>query len=124
MASVSRVPVRLKVADRGDGHADVFRHLAPATVGLLLRTLPIQARVSRHVPGVVAILTALEAGPEKLRGEFARGDLALHAATGHLWVFLQSQVLAQRVNPLGRIAGGMELLEECAAGDVITISAA
>ena len=124
VVSVSRVLLRFRIANRGEAEVEVLRHLAPATVGLLIRALPVQARISRQTSGVVAILSTLEAGPEKLRGEFARGDIALYPASGHLWIFLRPQVVPRPMNPLGRVTTGIELLESCAARDVVTITAA
>jgi hypothetical protein len=124
MVSVSRVELQLRVPERGAAKAEVFRHLAPVTVGLLLRSLPLQARISRQIGGVVSILTSLEAGPEKLRNHFDRGEIALQVASGQVWVFLQPVNLPRGLNPVGRVTAGMAVLEEARAGDTATILAA
>jgi hypothetical protein len=124
MASVSRVELRLLLPQKGTATVEVFRHLAPTTVGLLLRSLPLQARISRQTPGVVSILTSLQVGPEKPRTRFECGDIAVQTVSGHVWVFVRSGIVARGLNPVGRVTTGLAALEAARAGDAATILAA
>ncbi len=103
--------------------ADVFRHLAPVTVGTLLRSLPLEGRISRFNGVFVYLPSSLILGLEKARSRFRKGELTLLASNGALCVFLKDASVAKPMNLLGNLTSGIELFENASSGDVVSVTA-
>lgn len=121
--SVSKVECAASVRGKGKFTLGLYRHLAPITVSAILDDLPLASRVMVY-PGMVTLLTKIRTGVEKQRTEFARGDVALLAATGSICIFLRNAKSERPLNPVGRIEEGLEALEAVVPGDVVQIAAA
>ncbi|MDG6898434.1 MAG: hypothetical protein JRN24_01715 [Nitrososphaerota archaeon] len=119
--SVSRVQCSLAVRGRGEARLSIYRHLAPLTVNAVLRTLPIESRVSVQ-PAMVSLFTQIRVGVEKPRTNLVRGDVAFLASGGLICVFLKAVTSDRPLNPLGRIDSGQDTLDGVRPGDVIRVS--
>jgi hypothetical protein len=119
--SVSRVDSVATVRGKGTFTIGFYRHLAPVTVTALLDEFPVSSRAMIY-PGMVMLLTSIKTGVEKQRLEFARGDVAFLAANGSICIFLKNAKSERPLNPVGKVEGGLEVLERAAAGDVIQIA--
>ncbi|MDG6909326.1 MAG: hypothetical protein JRN08_03060 [Nitrososphaerota archaeon] len=118
--SVSRVECTAMVNGKGEGSISLFRHLAPLTVSALLRTLPIDSRVSLQT-GMVCLFTQLRVGVEKPRTQFARGDVAFLPSGSLVCVFLGSARSDRPLNPVGKVEKGLELFDAIRPGDVVSL---
>lgn len=121
--SFSKIQLKLTVRGKGVAEADVFRHLAPVTVGTLLRSLPLEGRISRFNGVFVYLPSSLILGLEKARSRFRKGELTLLASNGALCVFLKDASVAKPMNPLGNLTSGIELFESASSGDVVSVTA-
>ena len=119
--SVSRIDISIGIQGKGIAEGEIFRHLAPMSVGLLVRSSPIHGRLIRQ-KGFVSILTRLEAGVERGRTHFTRGELAFFAMNGSICVFFEDSDLPRPMNPLGRISKGVEVIETAGPGVSATLT--
>jgi hypothetical protein len=120
--SVSKVVCTLSSRGKGEVRVDVYRHLAPITVSAILDDLPIQSRVNLQ-PAMVCMFTTIKVGVEKARTSFVKGEVAF-VPSGSLLCFFTKNVKSDRgLNPVGKIEGGLEFLEEMRRGDVLVLSA-
>lgn len=79
----------MEVRGKASLKAAFFRHLAPSTVGSILKALPVFGRVVRFQDSFVYVQTGLVLGVEKGRVRFSRGDIAFYPAVGGLCFFLK-----------------------------------
>lgn len=121
--SVSRMDCEATVRGKGAFVIGLYRHLAPVTVAAILDDLPMASRVMIY-PGMVTLLTRIKTGVEKQRLEFAKGEVAFLAANGSICIFLANAKSQRPLNPVGKVEGGLDVLERVSVGDVIQISGA
>jgi hypothetical protein len=119
--SVSKIECIASLRGKGDIKLSLFRHLAPATVNLILREMPIKSRVTIYPNAMLCMLTRIRAGVEKQRFEYKRGEVAFLAATGSLCFFLRNVKSEKPLNPLGKVEENLEILEQASAGDVLEL---
>ncbi len=118
--SVSRTKLLLELKGKGVSECELARHLAPLTVGSLLRTLPAEGRVHRFEDKFVYFETGLSIGTEKQRASFKRGELAFMIANGSICIFVKD-TSGSGFNPIGRVVSNLELIESSAPGDVLVL---
>lgn len=121
--SVSKVEAIASVGGKGEARLSFFRHLAPLTVSAFLRTLPFDSRVNLQ-PAMVCLFTQLRVGVEKPRTQFTRGDVAFLPSGGLLCTFLGDARSDRPLNPVGKVEGGLDVLDAVRRGDVVRISLA
>jgi hypothetical protein len=119
-ASVSRIPIRITISEKGTANGDVFKHFAPRTVNDFLRSLPLQGRVN-HANSFVYMTSKLIVGGEKRRTAFSRNEMAFLPLNGSICIFLMESKVERPMNPIGRITSGMEVLDTVTQGDVMEI---
>ena len=118
--SVSRTKLLLELKGKGTCECELARHLAPHTVGSLLRALPFEGRTHRFEDKFVYFETGLTIGTEKQRTAFKRGELAFMIANGSICIFVKDAT-SSGLNPIGRVISNIELLETSAPGDVLVL---
>lgn len=126
--SVSRAALSVEVEGAGTAPLELKRHLAPGTVGLIVRSVPITGR-SRALDAAVSagaaavhIRTGLRAGGERQRAEFAAGDVAFMPAGGSICFFTRGGKTGAPLTPIGTMGRhGAALFEGAAHGSAVTI---
>ncbi len=118
--SVSRVRVLIVVKGKGECECELARHLAPLTVGSILRALPLESRIYRFNDKFVYMDTGLSIGAEKQKDSFKRGDIGFMVSNNSICIFL-NDVIGMRFNPLGRVLSNIELFEKISSSDVAVI---
>jgi hypothetical protein len=118
--SVSKIECTATVRGKGKFTLGLYRHLAPVTVTALLDEFPLAARATIY-PGMITLMTKIKTGVEKQRTDFSKGDVAFLAATGSICIFLSNAKSERPLNPVGKVEGGLEVLQNAAAGDVVEI---
>ena len=121
--SVSRLKIAIEIQDKGSASAELVRHLAPLTIGTVLKSLPLQDRVHRYVDKFVYIETGLMIGPEKHRTQFHRGDIAYLTSNSSICVFVQDAKV-QPMNSVGMVTSNLEVIESSRPGDVMIVKEA
>ncbi len=116
--SVSRIRITLVVKGKGECECELARHLAPLTVGSILRALPLESRIYRFDDRFVYMDTGVSVGAEKQRDSFKRGDIGFMVSNNSICIFLKD-VSGMRFNPLGKVLSNIELLEDPSSKDVV-----
>ncbi len=119
--SISRTKLLLELKGKGACECELARHLAPLTVGSLLRAIPVEGRAHRFEDKFVYFETGLTIGMEKQRRDFKRGDLAFMITNGSICVFVRDASASSGLNPIGRVTTNLELIENPAPGDVLLL---
>ena len=119
--SVSRTRLMLELKGKGVCECELARHLAPLTVGTLMRSLPVEGRAHYFEDKFVYFETGLTIGTEKQRSDFKRGDMAFMISNGSICIFVKDESASTNMNPIGRMITNLELIESSAPGDVLLL---
>lgn len=96
------------------------RHLAPRTVGALLRAMPLGGSL-RLMPGAAYVGTAVAGAIERPRRSFARGEVAFSPPGGMVCFFLRDASPGRPMTCIGGVESGMEALDSAASGDAVRL---
>ncbi|MFQ5940887.1 MAG: cyclophilin-like fold protein [Nitrososphaerales archaeon] len=119
--SVSRTKLLLELKGKGVCECEIARHLAPLTVGTLLRSLAVEGRAHWFEHKFVYFESGLTIGTEKQRSDFKRGDMAFMIASGSLCVFVEDTSASTNMNPIGKVITNLEVIENSVPGDVLQL---
>jgi hypothetical protein len=119
--SLSKLPILIELAEKGQVNGDIFRHLSPITINSLMRKMPLQGRVIRFRDHFVYFLSGVIAGVEKAKKQFKEGDISFYASNGAMCFFMKDCDLSTPMNYLGRISSNLDLLKKATPGDVISV---
>ena len=122
--SVSKIDLVLSLKGKAQLTMELKRHLAPKTVGSILRVLPLEGNAHMIGSSIAFVDTVLTAGGEKLRTLFKKGDVAFMASNGSICFFLQDTTSSKPMTFVGRITSSLEALNEIKPGDIFSISQA
>jgi len=124
---MSAAPSALRLALTAPSGAAVActlkRHLSPATVGLIARSLPISGRAHR-LGGMAYIRTGLASGLQRRRTSFRRGDVAFWPQGGCVCFALADTDTAHAMDLIGGMDRYAGELDSVGAGDVLALAAA
>jgi hypothetical protein len=121
--SISRLKITIEIQHKGSASAEFVRHLAPQTIGTLLKSFPLQDRVHMYADKFVYIETGLMIGPEKHKTQFLRGDVAYLPSNSSICFFLQDAKV-HPMNSLGIVTSNLEVIESSRPGDVMIVKEA
>lgn len=119
--SVSRTGLLLELKGKGVCECELARHLAPLTVGTLLRAVPVEGIAHHFEDKFVYFETGITLGTEKQRSGFKKGDMAFMIANGAICVFINDASATTNMNPIGRVITNLELLANAKSGDVLLL---
>ncbi len=119
ITSVSRIKCIIELRDKGSCECEFIRHLAPLSVGSILRALPLEGRVIIE-DNYIGLLTNLSLGAEKQRDNYKEGDIGFMVSNNALCIFTKD-VNIKGFNPIGRVLTNIYILKEASRGDVIII---
>ncbi len=120
--SVSKVELVLSIKGKSQLSVELKRHLAPMTVGTIVRSLPLEGNAHTMNGNIVYIDTNLNAGGEKLRTQFKKGDVAFMAASGSICFFLDDVTSTKSMTLIGKITSNIDSLKELKPGDILSIT--
>jgi uncharacterized protein len=122
--SVSKVVLILSLKGKAQCDIELKRHLAPKTVGAIIRALPLEGNAHMMASSIAFMDTALNAGGEKLRTGFKKGDVAFMASNGSICFFLEDEPSAKSMTLVGNITSNLDALKEVKPGDIFLITQA
>jgi uncharacterized protein len=122
--SVSKIDLVLSLKEKAILSLELKRHLAPKTVGAITRSLPLEGNA--HMMGVnIAFMdTNLNAGGEKLRTQFKKGDIGFMASNSSICFFLEDVPSAKSMTLIGKVISNLDALKEVKPGDIFSITQA
>ena len=118
--SVSRIKAIIELKGKGSLECEFIRHIAPLTVGSIVRALPLEGRVIID-DKYIGLITNLTLGAEKQREEYRKGEMAYMLANNAICIFKKDSKI-KGLNPIGRVINeDLSILEKAEMGDVISI---
>ena len=118
--SISRIPVRLEVLNKGFSECEMIRYLSPLSIRIILKALPLQDRIHKFADKLIYIETGLIIGAEKQRTQFKRGDIAYMTSNGSICIFIKDSVVMP-MNPIGIVKSNLALIEASQIGDIMIL---
>lgn len=119
-AEVSRVKVKFTVEGLGEAEGELARFLAPRTVDLIVRKLPIEGRAAVWKEEVY-FETPIKMGEEKAKGTVEVGTIAFWPMGSAVCVFYGSSQPYSPVSILGKITANLELFKQVKSGTKIRV---
>lgn len=117
---ISRITVRFVVDDLGEAEGQLVRHLAPRTVDMITRKLPIEGRAALWKEEVYFEIP-VKMGEEKAKSKVERGAIAFWPMGSALCVFYGETQPYSPVNIIGEITKNLELFSKVKSGTKIRV---
>jgi len=122
--SVSKIEIIVEIKGKSQLRCELKRHLAPVTVGTIVRSLPLEGNAHIMNNSFVYIETKINVGGERQRKEFKKGEMAFMTANGSICFFLNDTESPKTLSPIGKITSNVEALNDVKSGDVFLITQA
>jgi len=119
-AEVSRVKVKFIVEGLGEAEGELVRFLAPRTVDLIVRKLPIEGRAAMWKEEVY-FETPIKMGEEKAKGTVEVGTIAFWPMGSAICIFHGSSQPYSPVSILGKVTSNLELFKRVKSGTKIRV---
>ncbi len=121
--SVSKIRLILEIRGKSKITCELKRHLSPKTIGIIIRSLPLEGNAHLFGNSITYLETPTESGNEKARNEFKKGDIAFLPSGGSICFFLDDSEPGKKMTLLGKITSNVDVLKEVKAGDVFLLYA-
>jgi hypothetical protein len=119
-AEISRVKVKFTVEGVGEAEGELVRFLAPRTVDLIVRKLPIEGRAALWKEEVY-FETPIKMGEEKAKGTVEVGTIAFWPMGSAICIFYGNSQPYSPVSILGKITANLELFKNVKSGTKIRV---
>ncbi|MGD0978233.1 MAG: cyclophilin-like fold protein [Candidatus Bathyarchaeia archaeon] len=119
-AEISRVKVKFIVEGLGEAEGELVRFLAPRTVDLIVRKLPIEGRAAMWKEEVY-FETPIKMGEEKAKGTVEVGTIAFWPMGSAICIFHGSSQPYSPVSILGKVTSNLELFKKVKSGTKIRV---
>ena len=119
-ADVSRVKVRFTIENLGEAEGELVRFLAPRTIDMIVRKLPIEGRAALWKEEVY-FETPIKMGEEKAKPEVENGTIAFWPMGSALCIFYGASQPYSPVNILGKISKNLDLFKQVKSGTKIRV---
>ncbi|MDI1495850.1 MAG: Cyclophilin-like domain containing protein [Cenarchaeum symbiont of Oopsacas minuta] len=116
--------IRTQFAVSVNGHTSkgtLKRHLAPLTVGALLRAFPFKGNANRLGKNIIYVKSSILVGIERARTIFTIGDVAFLPSNGSMCFFTTDIVTDRPMSPIGNITENMSIISDVKPGDIMSI---
>ena len=127
--SLSKIPIKITLIDKGEASGYLNRLTAPLTVGEILKILPLNTRTSPAM-GFASIIVGIKRGTEKsvdqvkagTIGYWPRGDAITYCPRGDaITIYPEDARPYGPVNRIGVVEEGLELFKGLRSGSRIII---
>jgi hypothetical protein len=119
-ADVSRVRVKLIIEGLGEAEAELVRFLAPRTIDMIIRKLPVEGRAALWKEEVY-FETPIKMGEEKAKATVENGTIAFWPMGSAICIFYGVTQPYSPVNILGKITKNLELFKQVKSGTKIRV---
>ena len=121
ISSVSRKQLVLEIRGKAKISCDLKRHLSPRTVGVIMRSLPLEGHAHHLGNSILYFETSIDSGTERARSEFKKGDVAFLPSTGSVCFFINDVTSGKNMTPIGKLGNEIDALDDVKSGDVFCI---
>jgi len=119
--TVSTTKLILEVKGKSKMECELKRHLSPKTVGIIMRSIPIDGNAHFIGTSIVYFETKVNSGIERQKKEFKKGDIAFTPVGSSICLFVTDVTTSKPMTPIGKILTNVELLKNVKSGDVISL---
>jgi hypothetical protein len=119
-AEISRVKVKFIVEGLGEAEGELVRFLAPRTVDLIVRKLPIEGRAAMWKEEVY-FETPIKMGEEKAKGTVETGTIAFWPMGSAICIFYGTSQPYSPVSIVGKVTSNLELFKRVKSGTKIRV---
>lgn len=119
--SVSRKQLILEIKGKTKIPLELKRHLSPRTVGIIMRSLPLEGNAHLLGKSIAYFETSLDSGIERARKEFKKGDVAFLSSTGNVCFFINDATPGKTMTPIGKMTDNIDSLKDVKPGDIFTV---
>jgi hypothetical protein len=119
-AEISRIKVKFIVEGLGEAEGELVRFLAPRTIDMIVRKLPIEGRAALWKEEVY-FETPIKMGEEKAKGTVEKGSIAFWPMGSAICIFYGDSQPYSPVSILGKITGNLELFRQIKSGTKIRV---
>jgi uncharacterized protein len=123
-SSVSKIKLILEISGKQKLECELKRHLSPRTVGIIMRTLPMDGNAHMMTSSIAYLESTIESGVERQRKEFKKGDIAFLPNNGSICFFIEDTIITKTMSPLGRILSNVDALKDVKSGDTFSLYSA
>jgi hypothetical protein len=117
---ISRVKIKFVVEGFGEAEGELVRHLAPRTVDMLVRKLPLEGRAALWREEVYFEIP-VKMGEEKAKSTVEKGTIAFWPMGSALCIFYGESQPYSPVNVLGKVTKNLELFSKVKSGTIIKV---
>jgi hypothetical protein len=117
---ISRVKVKFTIEGFGEAEGELVRFLAPRTVDMIVRKLPIEGRAALWKEEVY-FETPIKMGEEKAKGTVEVGNIAFWPMGSAICIFYGPSQPYSPVSILGKITANLELFKQVKSGTKIRV---
>lgn len=117
---VSRVRIRFVIDGLGEAEGEFIRHLAPRTVDIIVRKLPIEGRAALWKEEVYFEIP-VKMGEEKAKSTVEKGTIAFWPMGSAICVFHGETQPYSPVNILGTMTKNLEVFSKVKSGTKIKV---
>ncbi|MEM3673264.1 MAG: cyclophilin-like fold protein [Candidatus Bathyarchaeia archaeon] len=119
-ADISRVKIKFVIEGLGEAEGELVRFLAPRTVDMVVRKLPIEGRAALWKKEVY-FETPIKMGEEKAKSTVEKGTIAFWPMGNALCIFYGESQPYSPVNVLGKVTNNLELFRQVKSGTKIRV---
>jgi hypothetical protein len=117
---ISRVKVKFIIEGLGEAEGELVRFLAPRTVDMIVRKLPIEGRAALWKEEVY-FETPIKMGEEKAKSTVEKGTIAFWPMGSAICIFYGESQPYSPVNILGQVTKNLELFSGVKSGTKIRV---
>ncbi|MBS7620980.1 hypothetical protein KEJ32_02545 [Candidatus Bathyarchaeota archaeon] len=117
---MSRVKIKIIIEGLGEAEGELVRHLAPRTVDMIVRKLPIEGRAALWKEEVYFEIP-VRMGEEKAKSTIEKGTIAFWPMGSALCIFFGESQPYSPVNVLGKVTKNLELFSKVKSGTTIKV---
>jgi hypothetical protein len=117
---VSRVKIKFIIESVGEVEGELVRFLAPRTIDMIVRKLPIEGRAALWKEEIY-FETPIKMGEEKAKANVETGTIGFWPMGSAICVFYGKSQPYSPVNIIGKVTGNLETFKQIKSGTKIRV---
>jgi hypothetical protein len=117
---ISRVKIKFIIEGMGNVEGELVRFLAPRTIDMIVRKLPIEGRAALWKEEIY-FETPVKMGEEKAKPIVETGTIAFWPMGSAICIFYGTSQPYSPVNVIGKVIGDLELFKQVKSGTKIRV---
>jgi len=117
---ISRIKVKFVIEGSGEAEGELVRFLAPRTIDMIVRKLPIEGRAAIWKEEIY-FETPIKMGEEKAKATVENGTIAFWPMGSAICVFHGETQPYSPVNILGKVTRNLEVFKQVKSGTKIRV---